>query len=313
MASPFSKKKEKEDDEDFLKDIKEHVETSDDEPVPVEPIEDEDIPPEIVPDEPIVYQKRKVKIRHKKPTTTLSKKIKDEEKTDKIKQRIKTSRYRKPIDWNRALLYLSVLGILGIIFLYQMVVDVSMPMAWVLMLFGMLCFLPLGLLLGKLFLDPYIRCKIYRRMRGKNYGMVYFVHKGGQRVDIRIKNLDDDVVVHETKIWVLQKGGIYYLDRDDSMVLHTVIEPANVVTSPNNVPILFLDPESMLPLQFYEPKTVSNPQQVGATVLGYINNQIAKNLFFKRSMQTFYTIILALESLSIVIGLMIYDLLGGFN
>jgi hypothetical protein len=200
---------------------------------------------------------------------------------------------------------------MGVIFLYQMVAEASMALALVLMLFGMLCFLPLGLLLGKLFLDPYVRCKVLRRVRGKNYGMVYFVHKGGQRVDIRIKNLDDDVVVQGTKLWVLENGGIYYSDVEDNLLRHVKIPSDAVVTSPNNVPILFLDPESMLPLRFHETKTKSNPQQVGATTLGYINNQIAKNLFFKRSMQTFYLIMLVLQAVNITGLIVLYDALVG--
>jgi hypothetical protein len=231
----------------------------------------------------------------------------DKQRLEKTHRRIKFSVKKKYLDWNKGLLYLSMLGIMGIIFLYQMVDKVSPVYALVLMLFGMLCFMPLGVLIGKFMLDPYVRCKLMRRMRGKNYGMVYFVHKGGTRVDIRIKNLDDDVIVHGTKLWVLESGGIYYLDRDDVLIRHAIIEPQNVVTSPNNVPILFLDHESMLPLRFWETATKSNPQQVGATTLGYINNQIAKNLFFKRSMQTFYLIILALESICVVGLIMIYD------
>jgi hypothetical protein len=67
----------------------------------------------------------------------------------------------------------------------------------------------------------------------------------------------------------------------------------------------------MLPLQFHMPKTISNPQQVGATTLGYINNQIAKNLFFKKSMQTFYVIMLALQAVNVCGIIILYDALVG--
>jgi len=287
MTNPFGKKTEAKDIDDIHK-ILDKKTTVEEEPVETEVVEDfKPLPVEKIKDE---QTKNKVK---------------------KLKLRAKRKAEKNPFNWNRGLLFLCMLGIMGIIFFYQMTAEVSMSIALVLMLFGMLCFLPLGLLFGKLFLDPYVRCKVLRRVRGKNYGMVYFVHKGGQRVDIRIKNLDDDVVVQGTKLWVLEKAGIYYTDIDDAYIKHATISDASIVTSPNNVPILFLDAESMLPLRFFETKTKSNPQQVGATTLGYVNNQIAKNLFFKRSMQTFYVLMLVLQAINITGLIMLYDALVG--
>ena len=315
-------------DDEWLEDIKKTLESRPkQEPVPMYPVKEEPVqaqPPPVQPKAPPIpaeykppVKTRKV-IRRRKPVSKTEpepkpepKRITNPEKIKKIKKTVKLRKNIHYFDWNRGLVFFTVLAIMGLIFIYQMVQPVSMALAMILMLFGMLCFLPLGLLLGKLFLDPYVRCKVLRRIRGKNYGMVHFVHKGGQRIDIKIKNLEDDVVVQDTKLWVLEKGGIYYVDREDSMLFVAEIE--NIVTSPNNVPMLYLDPESMLPLRFHETQTKSNPQQVGATVLGYVNNQIAKNLFFKRSMQTFYTLILVMEAISITVALMIYDLLGGFQ
>jgi len=304
MTNPFQKKKS---DVNILKDIEAHINKEKKVEKKEEirsPPKTENPPVAIAPDnEPVVRSP---------PTYPEPKKIiQDDLKVKKIKKRIKINTRKSPLDINRALIFISITAIMGLIFLYQMVETASTPLAMILVLFGMLCFLPLGLIFGKLFLDPYVRCKILRRTRGKNYGMVYFVHKGGQRVDIRIKNLDEDVVVHDTKLWVLEKGGIYYLDRDDALVRHAIIEPENVVTSPNNVPILFLEPESMLPLRFHETATKSNPQQVGATTLGYVNNQIAKNLFFKRSMQTFYILMLVLQAMNITGLIVLYDALVG--
>ena len=295
MTNPFKTKKEAvEDVESFIDSLE-----ADEETVETEVIEEQ---PEVEEEQPEVEEEIPPEIIQSKRTR---------KKLIKYRKTAEKEKTSMPFSMNRAILFLCMLGIMGIIFLYQMVAEVSMAVALILMLFGMLCFLPLGLLLGKLFLDPYVRCKILRRVKGKNYGMVYFVHKGGQRVDIRIKNLDDDVVVQDTKLWVLEKASIYYTDIDDAYLRHATITDRSIVTSPNNVPILFLDAENMLPLRFFESKTKSNPQQVGATCLGYINNQIAKNLFFKRSMQTFYVLMLVLQAINITGLIMLYDALVG--
>lgn len=214
-------------------------------------------------------------------------------------------------NWTRVSMFVSIFGIMVIIFIYQMVSEVSLVFAAVLMLFGMTAFLPIGFILGYLLLDPYMRCKMKRRMRGKNYAVVNFVHKGGKRIDVRIKDLDDDVVVQGTKLWILDKDGIYYIDKDDNKIFHKTIEPDSMITRPNNVPELFLDAETMKPLAFQKTTTASTPQQVGAILLGYVNNQIAKNLFFKKTMTMFWIISLGINACTLVGLIILYDELVG--
>lgn len=215
---------------------------------------------------------------------------------------------QKPIfDWNRAVIYISVIAVVAIVFFSQYMSQQNPALLMLTWLFGMMCFLPLGLFLGWIFLDPYMRCKVMRRFRGKNYGLVHFVHKGGKRFTIRVKNLDDDVVVQETRLWLINKNGIYYMDKNNNKVLHAEITGDNIITLPSNVPALFLDAETMVPLTFHYEPSKSNPQQAGATILGYINNQIAKNLFFKKTMTIFYVIIIALCAINLVIGVQLYQ------
>lgn len=224
------------------------------------------------------------------------------------------ARNKKGIDVNKAVLFSTVLGIMAIIFFYQMVDTVSPGLGLILLFLGMTGFIPLGLIVGKFFLDPYMRCKMLRKMRGKNYGLAYFVYKGGQRVDIKIKNMDSDVIVVEnsTKIWVLENGSIYYVDREDNKMFHAEIMGNNVVTTPQDVPIVFLDPDSMLPLSFYKRDTETNPQQAGASLLGFVNNQIAKNAFFKKTDTIFYLLMLGISMANLAGLVMLYDALVGF-
>jgi len=224
---------------------------------------------------------------------------------DKIKS-VDVIKEKPRLDMDKAIMWLSVLGIVGIIFLYQMVGEFNSGLALLLWLFGMMCFLPLGLILGWFFLDPYMRCKIMRKTRHKNYGIIYFVHKGGKRITTRIKNLDDDVIIHETKMWLIDKAGVYYLDINGEKILNASIDDASIVTLPSNVPALFLDPETMIPLKFHEEKSKTNPQQAGALLLGYINNQITKNLFFKKQMTMFYMILICITGITFALSMQVY-------
>jgi len=286
------------------KDVEFVVDTlfKDDEPVKQQPKE--------IKYEPVKQQPKEIKYE---PVKQQPKEIKYEPvkqqpvKTDKKKiQSVKVIKETKKIDWDKAIMWLSVLGIVGIIFLYQMVGDFSSGLALLLWLFGMMCFLPLGLILGWFFLDPYMRCKIMRKTRHKNYGIIYFVHKGGKRITTRIKNLDDDVIIHETKLWLIDKKGVYYLDVNGNKILNAEIDDASIVTLPSNVPALFLDPETMIPLRFHEEKSKTNPQQAGALLLGYINNQITKNLFFKKQMTMFYIILICITGITFALSMQTY-------
>jgi len=200
------------------------------------------------------------------------------------------------LNWNRALLYLTVLGIMGIIFftMYMKASPAFLLLTW---MFGMMCFLPLGLILGWLFLNPDVRCLMLRRMRGRNYGMVNFVHRGGQRMVTRIKNFDDDVIIQDTKMWILQNDGIYYVDRDRNKMVHAKIDSKHIKTMSGGIPVLYLDPDTMIPLTFHSVQSMSNPQQFGSTILGYIYNQLAKALFMKKGLQIFFIIILVLTGM----------------
>lgn len=250
-----------------------------------------------------------IKTDNKDKKEILTKKIDPKELLPKIAKEakpVKVQEVKTGLNWTRAGLYLTALAIIGIIFFSQMANDINPAFVLLIWLFGMLCFLPLGFIGGWLFLDPYMRCKLMRRFRGRNYGIINFLHKGGQRIVTRIKNLDDDVIVSEGRLWLIDKEGIHYISKDGEKVLHKVINPENVKTLPANVPCLFLDPESMIPIKFIDTPTKTNPQQAGAVVQGYINNQVLKNAMFKKGGTIIYIIIMILAGITMVISFQLY-------
>lgn len=214
---------------------------------------------------------------------------------------------KEGINWTRASLYLSAFGIVGIIFFSQMANEINPVFVILIWLFGMMAFLPLGFIGGWLFLDPYMRCKLMRRLRGKNYGIVNFLHKGGQRITTRIKNLDDDVIIENGRMWLLDREGIQYIDKNNEKKLWKKIDVEHMKTLPADVPSLFLDTETMSPIKFVEQPSKTNPQQAGAVILGYINNQVQKNSMLKKGSTILFIIILAVAVLSLVISLQLYN------
>jgi hypothetical protein len=243
------------------------------------------------------------------------KKIIKEQKKSGAKQRnkqyddmasVQVKENKEGINWTRAGLYLSALAMIGIIFFSQMAGELNPSFILLIWLFGMLCFLPLGVILGWFFLDPYMRCKLMRRMRGRNYGIVNFLHKGGQRIVSKIKDLDDDVIVENGRMWILNQEGIHYLNVDGQKILHKEIKTENIKTLPANVPCLFLDPETMNPITFLKTETQTNPQEAGSIVLGYIHNQIMKNTLFKKTQTIFYILIIGIVIVNLVLSLQLY-------
>jgi len=235
------------------------------------------------------------------------------DQVSKQKAHVVVKENKEGINWTRAGLYLTALAMIGIIFFSQMAGELNPAFILLIWLFGMLCFLPLGLILGWLFLDPYMRCKMMRRMRGRNYGIVNFMHKGGQRIVSKIKNLDDDVIVENGRMWFLKEKGIYYLNVNGQTILHKEINTENIKTLPANVPCLFLDPETMNPITFIKDSTKTNPQEAGAIVLGYIHNQIMKNTLFKKTQTIFYILIIGIVIVNLVLGLQLYTWMEEWN
>jgi hypothetical protein len=254
-------------------------------------------------------------IKRSKLPVKEQKKIIKEQKKSGAKQRnkqyndmasVQVKENKEGINWTRAGLYLSALAMIGIIFFSQMAGELNPSFILLIWLFGMLCFLPLGVILGWFFLDPYMRCKLMRRMRGRNYGIVNFLHKGGQRIVSKIKDLDDDVIVENGRMWILNREGIHYLNVDGQKILHKEIKTENIKTLPANVPCLFLDPETMNPITFLKTETQTNPQEAGSIVLGYINNQIMKNKLFKKTQTIFYILIIVIVIVNLVLSLQLY-------
>ena len=208
-------------------------------------------------------------------------------------------------DWGKVVIFLSIFAF-AIIITINAVMPVSFMLRIIFLLIGACFFLPIGVFLGWVFLDPYMRCRVIRRLRPtRNYGVVHFVEKGGKRIfNVCIKSFDGSVIEHGKKVWILHGDLIYNLDKKQESYR---LSSEHIITLPMGVPCLFLDSESMQPLTFYREATKISPSEIGGTLLGWLYNQLAKAMFFKRTMQIFYVLTLGVTFITLVLVFQMYN------
>lgn len=190
--------------------------------------------------------------------------------------------------------FIIILAMVGIGFLFMLYQFTNLE--WVMpliILLGSFMFLPAGMIIGWATLDPYMRCKILRRISKRNYGIVNFVGKGNKMVS-KIKNFDDALVWKKNKVWVITKEHIYQLTKQgDSIVDKHEIEPDNIISLIETVPVMFVDLDSMQPLSLAkEGREAINPEELGATLKSWADNQLAKAMMLKKTFDMYFIIII---------------------
>lgn len=161
------------------------------------------------------------------------------------------------------------------------------------LIIGCLLNIPIGMVFGWVLIDPFMRCKMLRKTTKRNYGIVNFISKGRKMVT-RIKNFDNDLIWIKNKCWVITKAGVHELDKyGDTVVEGDRIEPDNIVSVTETVPVLFIDLDSMQPLSLgTEGRERIMPEELGSTLKGWIDNQMAKISFLRKTMDIYFVIVI---------------------
>jgi hypothetical protein len=206
---------------------------------------------------------------------------------------------------NNMFMGFAVMGLFFIMFLY-----LYMKMDWmfiIVLLLGSMMFLPVGMVLGWAVLDPYVRCKILRKMTRKNYGIINFVGKG-QKLISKIKNFEQALVWKKNEVWIISEEFVYQLTKDgDSIVEKGKINPESIVTLIDTVPVMFVDVDSMQPLTLARDRREGiNPLELGATLKSWVDNQLAKAMFLKQTYNIYFVIIIGCSIGAILFGYVNY-------
>lgn len=202
--------------------------------------------------------------------------------------------------------FVFVFAIIGLFFIMSLQYTVHDD--WVIivvLLLGSMMFLPVGMLVGWAFLDPYVRCKVLRKASKKNFGVINFVGKG-QKIVSKVKNFDTALIWKKNETWVITKEHVYQLSKDgDTIVEKSKIDPESIVTLIDTVPVLFVDLDSMQPLSLARDRREGiNPLELGSTLKAWVDNQLAKAMFLKKTMDIYLLIILLVSIASAFLGYM---------
>ena len=175
----------------------------------------------------------------------------------------------------------------------------------IIFMIGAFLFLPLGAILGWMFMDPFMRCKIMRKMtKGrKNFGIVNFVGKSN-KIITKIKNFDEDLIWIKNKCWAMTKEGIYEIDKNGEQATDKqALDPDSFVTVTESVPTMFIDINSIQPLTLHETgREKIAPEELGSTLKGWVDNQMAKVMFLKRSLDLYFVIVILCSIASAYFG-----------
>jgi len=212
----------------------------------------------------------------------------------KEKKRIMGGEHNFIIDSQKLIMALAFIAIAFIFMMWQYNPS-SQALTTIVFIVGAFLFLPLGAILGWVFLDPYMRCKIMRKMsKGrKNFGLINFVGRG-KKIVSRIKNFDEDLIWIKNKCWALTKSGIYEIDKNGEQVTDKkALDPDSFVTMTDSVPTMFIDIDSMQPLTFETSgREGISPEELGSVLKGWVDNQMAKVMFLKKTLDMYFLILI---------------------
>jgi len=182
--------------------------------------------------------------------------------------------------------------IVSLVFIVAIAYTTGSTGTIILSLLGSFFFLPLGVIIGWILLDPFMRAKALRTIRKKNYGLVFLTGRG-KNIITKVKNFDDDLIwIGKDKCWHISPSEVKNLNKYDEKY---GISDENISYF-SGVPCIFLDIDSMKPLKFYKEKTPISPEEAGSALMGWTVNQLAKGMFFKRTMELIFIIILFLAA-----------------
>ena len=192
------------------------------------------------------------------------------------KKDIQNQEYDKTNHTRAIIIGLAVAGLIFIAMIRPYLPNDAMYA--IILIMGMMLFFPCGIIAGWIFLDPVMRCKILRKTSKRNYGIVGFVGKGMKAV-LKIKNFDDGIIWREKAAWVITRDKLVQITKDGNALTDNekVITPDSVITLVDTVPMIFVDLDSMEPLQLHpEGREAVYPLEIGATLKAWEDNQRAK-------------------------------------
>lgn len=199
------------------------------------------------------------------------------------KKMIKNREYDSNKNTQGIIIGLAVIGLVFLVVLRSLLPNEAMYA--IVIIIGSFMFIPVGMIIGWIIFDVFMRCKILRRISKRNYGIVNFVGKG-KRIVSKIKNFDYSLIWQKEDLWVLTKGKIYQQTKDGNAVNDGYdLDPDSVLTLVDTVPVIFVDMDSMEPLSITQQgREPIYPSEIGSACKAWMDVQRAKLLSSKKTM-----------------------------
>jgi hypothetical protein len=177
------------------------------------------------------------------------------------------------------------------------------------LLLGSFGFGTMFMVFGWVFLNQNNRIKVMRSMTKKNYGYVHIVTRGNV-IMTKIKDFNRALLWMDDGVWEMNPNKIFKElgvseNLGDQAGMPIKAEHIHTISG---IPSIFISIDSMKPLSFHMEKGDANPIDLAATLNGYIMNQAAKNMFFKKTMSIMLIIVCILIGANIFLTWQIYTL-----
>jgi cation transport ATPase len=218
------------------------------------------------------------------------------------KKDVENKEYDKTAHTRMIIIALAVGGLIFITMIRNLLPNEAMYTIIILM--GMMMFFPCGIIAGWIFMDPVMRCKILRKTSKRNYGIIGFVGKGMKAV-LKIKNFDDGLIWRDRACWVITKDKIIQITKDGNALNNTekTMSAESVITLVDTVPMVFVDLDSMEPLQLHsKDREPVYPLEIGATLKAWEDNQRAKMMQLRKAQDILLYIAIICAAGAIVVG-----------
>lgn len=178
---------------------------------------------------------------------------------------------------------------------------------FLLSLLGSILFLPIGIFFGYLFTNPFIRCKILRKLTKKDYGIVFFIGKGN-RLFTKTINFTRDILTFKDGIWVLEKNRIYqFAENPDTS---KIIDPDAIHLIVDTVPVIFLDLNKRRILTFQKEESDVHPTEISAIFTAWIKNQLMKGMFLRKRLDVYFILLIIISFIAVALSYMTYNRLN---
>lgn len=252
----------------------------------------------------VVEEKKEPKITRKQ-VKSKTKDIKEDRRLERLKKKAEKKAGKRNT-------YLDITGLLVGLFIGSMFYLVFMTFIYkedpvfflIAIMVGMFSWFWLGVPLGAIFIDTYLRTRLLRLITKRNYGVVHLVSKG-KTIATMVKDLDESIIQKKDSMWGIAQGYIYNLNKKN--IKHEITP--EMIKYIGVVPTLYLDYDTVKPLNFYKEKSPLSPKQLSGSLVGWAMIQKKKAVRMQKQINVMYIIIAVLVCVAIYLTFQNYQLL----